>query len=224
METCVPKTRRDWFTDFVRPGGSFEPHPASRAARRLPNARFRTQEDREVRFYDDLVRGRQVLIHFMYADCDGACPLVTSHLVKVYDLLKPRMGEDLFFLSITAKPERDDPAALKHYAEMHRADRPGWTFVTGDPFDVETVRFALFRMNHPGIDLDFASHAASLRIINDATNVWTMAEAFASHRTIVQHISWADRPKSAAERARDNRRLQAEIEREVRQYGYRKWV
>ena len=107
---------------------------------------------------------------------------------------------------------------------MHRADRPGWTFLTGDPFDIETIRFRLFRMNHPGIDLDFASHAGTLRIINDATNVWTMAEAFSSIETIVQHIRFADPPKSASERARDNERLQLAIDDEVKRYGYRNKV
>jgi cytochrome oxidase Cu insertion factor (SCO1/SenC/PrrC family) len=122
------------------------------------------------------------------------------------------------------KPEQDNPAALKEYAETHDANRPGWTFLTGDPYDLQTIRFRLFRMNHPGIDLDINSHAGTLRIINDATNCWAMAEAFASLRTILQHISWADPPKTLEQRLKDNRELQAQIDREVKQYGYRKVV
>ena len=52
------------------------------------------------------------------------------------------MGKDLFMYSMTVKPEEDDPAALKSYAQMHRALRPGWTFLTGDPYDLETIRRA----------------------------------------------------------------------------------
>jgi protein SCO1/2 len=215
--------RRTWFTNLVSPP-AFVPHRASRAAARLPNAVFRTQEGREVKLYDDLIRGRQVVINFMYADCHQACPLVTSRLVSVYQTFHDRMGKDLFFCSITVKPRQDDPAALKRYARMRSADRPGWTFLTGDPYDIETVRFRLFRMNHPGIDLDIASHAGTLRIINDATNVWTTAEAFSSIETIVQHIRFADPPKSARERARDNERLQLAIDDEVKRYGYRNRV
>ena len=37
----------------------------------LPNCRLTTHEGREVRFYDDLVRGRIVLVNFMYTKCDG---------------------------------------------------------------------------------------------------------------------------------------------------------
>lgn len=215
--------RRDLITDFANKS-RFVPHPSSPGARRFTNALLRTQDNEQVRFYDDLIRGRQMVINLMYADCHGACPLVTATMGRIYDALMDRMGRDVFFYSITVKPETDTPAALKEYAETHRANRPGWTFLTGDPFDIETIRFRLFRMNHPGIDTDFASHAGTLRIINDATNTWAMAEGFASLKTILQHISWADPPKSFEQRLKENRELQAEIDREVKLYGYRKIV
>lgn len=202
----------------------FEPHIASPGARRFTNALLRTHENQEVRFYDDLIKGRQVVINFMYADCHGACPIVTSTMIRVYKSLKNRMGRDLFFYSITVKPEVDEPAALMHYARTRRANLPGWLFLTGDAFDIETIRFRLFGMDHPGFDLDSAMHAGTLRIINDATNTWTAVEAFASHNTILKHISWADPPKSYAERWAESIARQAQIDKEVKRYGYRKWV
>jgi cytochrome oxidase Cu insertion factor (SCO1/SenC/PrrC family) len=96
----------------------FEPHPASPGPSRFTNAVLRTQDNQEVRFYDDLIRGKQAVINFMYAECHGACPLVTQTLKKTYRELKDRMGKDLFFYSITTKPEDDSPAALKHYAPV----------------------------------------------------------------------------------------------------------
>jgi protein SCO1/2 len=38
---------------------------------RLPNIALQTHEGRRVRFYDDLVRGRVVLINFIYTKCTG---------------------------------------------------------------------------------------------------------------------------------------------------------
>ena len=81
------------------------------------------------------------------------------------------MGKDLFMYSITLYPEQDDPAALKKFATMHGALLPGWTFLTGDPYDIETIRYRLFRENHIKFDLDPGFHAAKLRIINDATQL-----------------------------------------------------
>src|SRR5262245_39104830 len=143
--------RRNLFANFAgdKPAASkshFTPHPGSLGAGVFTNALLRTHEDKEVRFYDDLIMGRQVLINMMYATCDSACPLITAKLAKVHESLKDRMGKDLFMYSISMKPEQDDPAALKQFAEMHgAANLPGWLFLTGDPYDIETIRYRLFR-------------------------------------------------------------------------------
>jgi protein SCO1/2 len=158
----------------------------------------------------------------MYATCEGACPAVTARLLKVYDTLKSRMGKNLFICSMTVKPEEDDPAALKRYAKMHGALLPGWVFLTGDPYDLETIRYNLFRMDHILIDTDIYSHTSFLKIINDATNRSLHVDPMASMSTILRKISWADPPKSFAEKVEANKKLQEQINREVKMYGYRK--
>ena len=203
---------------------AFEPHPASPGISRYTNAVLRTQDNKEVRFYDDLIRGKQAVINFMYADYHGACPMVTRTLITTYNALRERMGKDLFFYSITTKPEDDSPTALKHYAKMRKADLPGWYFLTGNSYDIETIRFRLFGMNHPGFDLDSAMHAGSLRIVNDNRNTWLMAEAFASQKAILKRISWADPEKSYAERVVEGRALQVLINQDIKKYGYRRDV
>ena len=37
----------------------------------FPNVLLTTHDGREVRFYDDLVKGKKVLINFMYTQCTG---------------------------------------------------------------------------------------------------------------------------------------------------------
>jgi protein SCO1/2 len=201
----------------------FEPHPASPGVGRYTNALLRTQDNKEVRFYDDLIRGKQVVVNFMYADCKGACPIATQKLKTTYESLKDRMGKNLFFYSLTIRPETDTPAALKHYAQKHKADVPGWYFLTGDPYDIETIRFRLFGMGHPGFDLEDV-HSGMLRIINDNRNSWGMAQGLASQKHILQHISWHDPQKSHAEMVVEYRKLQALIYQDVKKYGYRRDV
>lgn len=198
--------------------------PACGGSQLIPNVALRTHDGVPVKFYDDLVKGRQVMINMMYASCEGLCPAVTSRLVEVHRALAHRMGRDLFLYSITLKPEQDDPAALKAFADMHGALLPGWTFLTGDPFDIETLRFALFRHNHIKFDLDLNGHAGRMRIINDAINRWLHVQPLASKATVLQHISWADPPKPLEQRLKDNRQLQEEIGREVARFGYRKVI
>jgi protein SCO1 len=214
--------RRELFNSLVSDKSPFVPHPASLGAGHFTNALLRTHEDKQVKFYDDLIRGRQVIINMMYATCEGACPVVTSKLIKVYRELKDRMGKDLFMYSISLKPEQDDPAALKQFAQMHGALLPGWTFLTGDPYDIETIRFRLFRWDHINLDLNLDFHTAMLRIINDSTNCWTMVTPHASMFTVLQHISWANPPKTLEQRIEENKAVQERINKEVKLYGYRK--
>jgi protein SCO1/2 len=102
----------------------------------FPNFLLRTHEGKEVRFYDDLIHGKHVIINMMYADCEGLCPPATANLVKVQELLKDRIGKDIFMYSITLRPEKDSPKALNDYAKMH-GSKPGWTYLTGRPADID---------------------------------------------------------------------------------------
>lgn len=200
----------------------FEPHPASPGVTRYTNAVLRDHNNNELRFYDDLIRGRQVVVNFMYAECKGACSITTQRMKTIYDLVKDRMGKDLFFYSITIRPQDDTPAAMKHYAEMNKVDVPGWSFLTGDPYDIQTIRFRLFGMSHPGFDLDDAMHGGMLRILNDGRNSWGMAQAFASNKHILKRIEWHDPVKSHGEWAVEYRKVQAQIMSDVKKYGYRR--
>jgi protein SCO1 len=221
---ATPIKRRELFSSFAGIGASPANAQVCSGADLIPNVPLLTHEGKEVRFYDDLVRGKQVVINMMYASCDGYCPAITSRLVEIHQALAMRMGRDLFLHSITLKPREDDPAALKAFARMHGALLPGWTFLTGDAHDIDTLRFALFRHNHIKLDLDPDTHTSKLRIINDAINRWTHVAPLASTMTVLQHISWADPPKSFEQQLEDNRKLQLAIDKEHALYGYRKIV
>lgn len=202
-EICAPATRR--------------------MATLIPNVPFRTHEGKELRFYDDIIKGRQVMVMMMYANCETFCPLATSRMVELHHkALASRMGKDLFMVNVSLKPEEDDPAALKAYAEMHKALLPGWTFLTGNRYDVDTLRYRFFSHEHIGIDADVNLHAGLIKIINDRTGRWFHGDAFASTRTLLDHIRWSDSPKSMAEQREENRKLQEQIDKEVELYGYRK--
>src|SRR5688572_14082560 len=42
--------------------------------RHFPNILLTTHEGKKVRFYDDLIKDKIVVINFMYVKCDGVCP------------------------------------------------------------------------------------------------------------------------------------------------------
>jgi protein SCO1/2 len=105
----------------------------------LPNVPLFTHEGKKVMFYDDLVKGRIVTFNFFFTKCDEICPTVMANLAKVQKMLGADVGSKLFMYSFTLKPEEDGVDVIRHYREMLAA-RPGWTFLTGKPDDVEKIR------------------------------------------------------------------------------------
>ncbi len=86
----------------------------------FPNVELVNQDGKTVRFYDDLIKDKVVVINFIYTHCGDTCPLETASLRQVYKLLADRMGKDIFFYSISIDPEHDTPKVLKEYAESFK--------------------------------------------------------------------------------------------------------
>jgi protein SCO1 len=138
-------------------------------ARHFPNVTLRTQDDREVRFYDDLVRGKLVLINFIYTNCDGICPGSTANLVALQKRLGDRLGRDVFIVSVCIDSARDTPDSMKSYAG-HFGTGPGWTFVTGTQEDVDLIRRKLGVYDPDDArDRERSQHTGMLTCVNDPT-------------------------------------------------------
>jgi protein SCO1 len=166
------------------------------AERNFPNVTLTTQDGRKLKFYDDLVKDKIVLINFMYVRCQGSCPGTTANLLKVQKLLGDRVGKDIFMYSITLKPEEDTPAALKKYAKAYQT-RPGWLFLTGDPKDVELLRQSLgFIDRDPERDADKSNHVGMLRYGNERLQLWAGCPTTLRPGGIVHVIGLVDWPKA----------------------------
>jgi cytochrome oxidase Cu insertion factor (SCO1/SenC/PrrC family) len=97
------------------------------------------QEGRRVRFYSDVLKDRVVLISFIYTNCKDACPLIMHRLSQVRDQLGEAFGKRVFFVSVSVDPARDTPQALAKYASQHKAEHPGWVFLTGEKANVDRI-------------------------------------------------------------------------------------
>lgn len=161
----------------------------------FPNLILRTHENKVVRFYDDLVKGKLVTFNFMYAICDGICPGMTANLVKVQKLLGRRVGRDIFMYSITLQPEVDSPRVLSNYVKDYGI-KPGWQFLTGKRADIEILRRKLgFVDPDPVIDKDKSQHIGLVRVGNERLDRWLACPALANPEQIVKSILWLEMPK-----------------------------
>jgi Uncharacterized protein SCO1/SenC/PrrC, involved in biogenesis of respiratory and photosynthetic systems len=136
----------------------------------FPNAPLTTQDGKVVHFYDDLLKGKSVVINLIYTHCSASCPLETAKLSQVQRLLGDRVGKDIFFYSISIDPMRDTPEALKAYAAKFHV-QPGWLFLTGKKEDINLISKQL------GLSslTDAANpdgHQPALMIGKEATNEW----------------------------------------------------
>lgn len=160
---------------------------AGHNARNLPDVTMLDQRGNPVRFYEDVVKGRSVVIQFMYTRCDGICPAATDTLLEARDLLKDRLGKDLWFVSISLD-ERDTPQDLEDYAAS-RGIGEGWTLLTGAAADVEALRRALGAYDpDPEVDAVRSNHSAGLVLGNDRLDRWTMASGLGSASALVRSI------------------------------------
>jgi protein SCO1/2 len=174
--------------------------PASRAAAQrlhqdgvewFTDVAVAAQDGRTYRFYDDLLKGRIIIVNFFYTDCDRLCPLMTENLARVQELLGPRVGKDIFMYSITLQPEHDTPDVLAAYAKTYGVG-PGWLFLTGRPDDIELLRHRLgFVDSNPVEDANLERHLGNVRIANVPMHRWIMSPALLPPYAIVRAVKRA---------------------------------
>lgn len=119
--------------EIVEPGS----YPAANPNDCLPNVTLIDQHGHDVTLSS--LKGRPLLIDFIYTRCPGPCPLMTSRMAVVANLLGAQLGSKVTFVSITIDPEHDHPPQLLKYAREAGADRQGWLFLTGAPIQIEQV-------------------------------------------------------------------------------------
>lgn len=97
-----------------------------------------TDQDGQPLALEDL-RGKVVVLDFIFTHCTGPCPVITGLHMDVQRALAPERRAKTRFVSITLDPERDTPEVLRAYAAKRRIDLSGWSFLTGTPAQIEDV-------------------------------------------------------------------------------------
>jgi protein SCO1/2 len=175
---------------------------AEQMKRHFPNVPLQTHDGRSVRFYDDLIKGKKVIVNFTFTSCNGTCPRTQSNLARVQELLGDRVGRDIFLVSISIDPEHDTPEVLAKYAKTFDA-RPGWTYATGRREDVDNIRRRLGLWDSP----DYTQHMGLLTFGNEPEGKWGATPAldkpenilyFVLRRVEFKYTPWSTEPSAVA--------------------------
>jgi protein SCO1/2 len=106
---------------------------------RLPIEDFSLIDQASGSFKFQALRGKVVLVTFMYTTCPDVCPLLTANMRVLQERLTATERKATFLLSITTDPEVDTPNVLKSYAERYKVDFSNWSFLSGDQKSLERV-------------------------------------------------------------------------------------
>ena len=102
-----------------------------------PDFALETPDGKPVRLSD--LRGRVVVLHFVYAGCPDICPLHADRIAEIQSMVNQTpVKAQVQFVTITTDPKSDTPDVLRAYGEQHRLDPANWTFLTtgsGQPED-----------------------------------------------------------------------------------------
>ncbi|MDO8432011.1 MAG: SCO family protein [Candidatus Binatus sp.] len=133
-------------------------YPAANETNGLPAISLTDQHGNSVSLAS--LKGKPVLVDFIYTSCASTCPRLTAKMVEVARELGPELGEKATIISITLDPEHDSPAELAKYAKVQGADERGWLFLTGPPAQIDQV-LALYKLRRDRESDGSVTHSVS---------------------------------------------------------------
>lgn len=137
------------------------------SARLLPSLgqapNFQLTNQNKEPFASDKLAGKVWIAGFIFTNCAGPCPLISSRMA---DLQKPLENTDVQLVTFTVDPERDTPEVLHEYARRLKAEPGRWTFLTGSPAAINELSRQGFKLAlEPGAD-DGPVHTTRLVLVD----------------------------------------------------------
>lgn len=166
----------------------------------FPNVELTSSKGEKVRFFDDLVKDKVVMINFIYTRCPDACPLETARLSEVYQILGDRVGDDVFMYSITIDPDYDTPEVLSEFMNTYQIEK-GWEFFTGKEEDILLLRKKL-GLYISEVNKDPLDHNLSMIVGNQKSGRWMKKSPFENPYILATEIgTWLHNYKNPMRRS-----------------------
>ena len=83
------------------------------------------------------LRGKVVVLTFLYTHCPDVCPLIAEHLRATNEQLGDAANQ-VAFVAVSIDPANDTPAAIRTFDEAHRL-RGSLIYLNGTPEQLEPV-------------------------------------------------------------------------------------
>ena len=116
------------------------------------------------------LRGRVVLLSFIYTKCSVACPLLTKRMALLRERLTRSGLHRTHFLSVSVDPERDSAEVLDRYAAHFAGSLGGWQFLRDRPERLRPVLAAYDEWTRPQANGEI-DHPARIYLIDPLGNI-----------------------------------------------------
>lgn len=153
--------------------------PGSARKMVIPEVEVLDQNGNALQFYSDLIKGKTVVINFIFTNCTTICPPLGATFARVQKEMGDKVGKDVHFISISVDPLTDTPERLKAWGAKFKAG-VGWTFVTGNKEQIDNLLYALGASVARRED-----HSPTVIVGNDLKGIWTRTYGLASSAQMI---------------------------------------
>lgn len=112
------------------------------------------------------LRGDVWVADFIYTNCPGPCPRMTSIMHQLQK--KVVQDQDVRLVSISVDPDRDTPPVLAAYAKNFNAPMPDWFFLTGDRATIHLLAHDVF---HVGDLIGVMDHSTHFVLVDKRSHI-----------------------------------------------------
>lgn len=112
-------------------------------------------------FSSHALEGKVWVADFIYTNCPGPCPRMTSQMHRLDQRLQG--DSDVRLVSVSVDPQHDTPPVLNQFAHHFGGPTADWIFLTGSP---ETVHLLAFNTFHVGDVIGKMDHSTKFALVD----------------------------------------------------------
>ena len=160
----------------------------------FPGLQVVDQTGKSLKFYDDLLKDKIVVINFVFTRCTMTCPIAGFQFGRLRSLLGSRAGTEVHLISVSTDASYDTPSRMKSWASKFNAG-VGWTQITGEKQNIDQLLKSL-----KAFSVDKQDHSNLILIGNDKLNEWNWVNGSSDPQLILSALSgWSLETKNNAQ-------------------------
>lgn len=126
------------------------------------------------------LRGRVLVVDFIFTRCPHVCPLLTQRLAEVAEATAsaPASALPIDLVSFTVDPSYDTPEVLQEYAGRYNIPPERWHLLTGDVEAMGAVSLGFMQGLERGAEqpVPDITHSQRMLVVDPAGHIRLMAE------------------------------------------------